>query len=84
MSKHKTSIHHIIPISMQWEDIKENTIEIATTLHKELHNTQNVVYWVCRKFKKKTNHILIPDDTYFKYKEDLLQKYFEKASIEDQ
>ena len=58
--KIETNIHHVIPISINGEDKKENKIVIPKTVHDYLHLQQNIPYNIIRQYRERTNHILIP------------------------
>jgi hypothetical protein len=68
--------HHTIPISIFWEDIDENIINIDVDIHKQIHQTQNIPYWVIRQYKKKVNWILIINDIVFNWRLYLWKRYF--------
>lgn len=72
--------HHTIPISMQWRDVEENIIAVPKEGHKLIHDTQNLPYQTLRKFRERTNGILIPNEFYWWEYNDLLTQYFIKWS----
>ena len=73
--------HHVIPISIWWNHTDSNKIDISNSSHKELHNRQNIPYNFIRKYRERTNHILVPNDYTLDMKWELYQRYFENADI---
>ena len=73
--------HHNIPISIWGANNSKNIIRIADDKHCLLHNTQNVNADTIRKYRKKINHILIPDDYVMDLKKDLWNRYFQDPKI---
>lgn len=83
--------HHVIPISIHWEDIKENIYRLLQDKHRDRHH----ILWyskrryseLTRMYKKYSNwHLLLrPSDIDF---QSLMQKEFfenlDKLSEEDQ
>jgi hypothetical protein len=76
------AIHHVIPVSICWENDECNKIKIWYDTHKELHVTQDISYNIIRRFREKTNHILIPNDYVLDSKEEVWQRYFERPTVE--
>ncbi len=74
--------HHTIPISMLGIDSQENIIRIDAQDHEQLHREQNLPYNVIRRFREKTNWILVPNDYLFDMKKDLYLQYFWDAKTE--
>ncbi len=76
--------HHIIPISLWGEHIKKNKLKIIDVEHRTLHYTQNFDYWIIRRYKEKTNWLLVPNDVSLALKKELRKKFFEKVIIRDE
>lgn len=72
--------HHTIPISMNWEHCDNNIIQLSESNHTRLHNTQDVPYRVLRKFRERTNWLLVPNDYYWGEYHDLMSKFFSNAN----
>jgi hypothetical protein len=68
--------HHIVPLSLFGEDKKENILCLKASDHQELHNNQNIDSSIIRTFRKRVNHILIPNDYVLNLKKDLWHSYF--------
>ena len=66
----------VIPISLLWEDIKENMMSMNWKEHQRLHQEQNISAWNIRNFRKKINWILVPDEYFFDVKKNIWQSYF--------
>lgn len=79
--KIKTEVHHTIPISMEWENIAENKIKMTSEKHNQLHKSQNIDYRELRKYREKTNGILVPNDFAFAMKRDLRKSFFENVVV---
>lgn len=74
--------HHVYPLSLWWPDIPENILVMPQSLHIELHKTQNVDTRYVRKYRAKINHLLKYNRYYASAEEDLMNRYFEWASID--
>lgn len=73
--------HHTIPISIEWENIQENIMVLPDREHRELHNTQNIPYRILRNYRERVNGLLLPTNYLLLAKEELWNRYFEKATI---
>lgn len=71
--------HHIIPISLYWEDTEANILKISASEHKDLHECQNIPYRLLRSYRTKVNWILIPNDYTLDLKGELWKQYFSNA-----
>jgi hypothetical protein len=49
--------------------------------HRELHNTQNIPYRILRNYRERVNGLLLPTNYLLLAKEELWNRYFEKATI---
>ena len=75
-----TENHHNIPISLYWEDIQENKFKVPKDQHRpEIHDIQDIAYKKIRRYKERTNWILIPTDIVIDWRIDLWREYFSKA-----
>lgn len=74
----KIQIHHTIPVSMLGANTPENKLELPVGLHTDLHKVQNVSSNLIRKFRLRTNNILLTWE-YFNLYYDLLLMFFENA-----
>ena len=74
--------HHIIPVALWGDDYSDNKISLERKEHEELHNTQNIPYTKIREYRRKTNHILLPNDYILDKRLDLWNHYFDKPVIE--
>lgn len=72
--------HHNIPISMGGPDIPENIFWISRGDHEQLHANQKVPYSKIRRYREKTNHIIIPNNHCLDAETDLLLLYFGNAT----
>jgi hypothetical protein len=70
--------HHCVPLNIGWNNKRENIIRIADNIHSDIHYTQDIPHEVIRVYRKKVNHILIPNDYTLDLKKDLRLRYFEK------
>lgn len=73
-------VHHIIPISLEWEHSQKNKVPINKDEHKLIHNTLNIPYGIIRRYREKTNWILIPNKYSLWEKLDLWNIYFSNIS----
>ena len=73
--------HHNIPLSLLGEHNQDNIIRLDSEEHKKLHKTQNIPFHLLRTFRKKVNHILVPNDYVLDFKEDLWLHYFDWAVV---
>jgi hypothetical protein len=69
--------HHNIPLSLLGEHKQDNIIRLNSQEHAKLHQTQNIPYDLLRNFRKKVNHILVPNNYVLDFKEDLRLHYFD-------
>ena len=72
--------HHPIPICLFWPNTPENKLELPAKIHTELHKIQNIPPKIIRKFKERTNHILLTWDYYNLYS-DLLTLFFKNSAL---
>lgn len=76
----KNEVHHNIPISLWGEDIAENKFPVPREKHRpQIHDLQDIPYSHIRRFKEKTNWILVPTDYVIDWRVNLWQEYFSNA-----
>jgi len=71
--------HHIIPVSIWWEDISENINYMDIRDHRNLHNEQNIPYEILRQYRKETNHLIIPCEYSLEKQKQLYLSFFRYA-----
>lgn len=68
--------HHIIPISIQGPNWKENVITLSREDHKYLHDIMDIPYGWLRRFRKRTNHLVYMDAYYVSQVVQIQKLYF--------
>lgn len=77
-----TERHHCIPISLLGPDIVENLISVTIEEHKVIHKTLNIPYNLIRRFRKKTNHLVLDPNEFFVKELRLIHlSYFDKINF---
>jgi len=69
--------HHVVPISISGWDVIENQFLVSISDHKLIHSTLNIPYSNIRKFRRLTNHVLVPNIVYMEQLEYVQRLYFE-------
>jgi hypothetical protein len=73
--------HHVIPISMDWHDIDENTYMTPEKEHRLIHNILSIPYRIIRLFRMKTNHMVHRWEEYQKELMKVHKNYFSKSKF---
>jgi len=68
--------HHVIPISLDWPHEEKNIIPLTIWDHKLLHEIQNINYREIRRYREKTNHIIVPNSFKLEQKGILWKSFF--------
>jgi hypothetical protein len=72
----KTQRHHVIPITLTWSNYKDNIINLDPLSHEVLHDEQNVAGMYVRRWKERTNHIILPNEFTEDERLKIVKKFF--------
>jgi hypothetical protein len=72
----KTQRHHVIPITLTGSNYKDNIINLDPLSHEVLHDEQNVAGIYVRRWKERTNHIILPNEFTEAERLKIVKKFF--------
>lgn len=75
MRLHKEE-HHVIPLSCNGPNWKENCVVLTQNEHKQVHEVLDIPYGIIRRFRKRTNHLAYIDIYYVQELIKLQELYF--------
>ena len=80
----KTTLHHIVPVSLWWEDFEWNLWKLKEQTHKDLHRTLDIKPTIfsqkIRKIREKTNHKFVTTADEIEMLADMQRLFFDRLS----
>lgn len=83
--REQTEKHHVIPVSIWWQDIPENIVVLSKQVHKYVHKILNLPYSQIRELRMISNDPKAPIKDVYRKEVDIQKRYFWNLdSLEDE
>ena len=72
--------HHLVPVSLHWHDKEYNRVFLRRPMHDHIHSVLNIpkkrYHQIKRKYREKTNHLIIKSPEMVKEIHEMQSYYF--------